>query len=505
MAWVLRCLLLALACATAGCKRSCRVAPTKDRIMSGQKKENVLASIPVLDCAGRAVGDFHRTAANVGLPFCPARDRLALLGHVDGRESRAKKDRRHCTAAVFVMVRAQPHCYPWSIIVRESSGILFIETLGPYLLARCYIRDADDFYNVVQLLFRIVVLLLPFAIFEFVSGQNISRELFAAIFPTLSDAMPPRLGLTRVQSVFDHPILFGVLTGGIFALVHLVLGYQKGFVQRTLRTGIVGATSILSLSSGPIIAMVAQGLLLSGNWLLRAMKIPWKILIGLLILIVLTIEIFANRSLPAIVSSSFLTLDELSYWFRRLIWQYGSASALNHPLFGVGMNEWERPEWMPPSIDNFLLYYAVHYGLPASFLLLLAFLSILLAVGFRKGLNNKVTVYRTAFLITTTAFFMVGWTVHFWGVSYVLFLFLLGSGVWILDVDSKDPECLRRLGPIARAVSARLAPAFGLTSTSSTRMARSFSATPASSGSKASCRSGRARPIARGAHPTGSR
>ena len=34
---------------------------------------------------------------------------------------------------------------------------------GPYMLARCYIRDADDFYNVVQLLFRIVVFLLPFA------------------------------------------------------------------------------------------------------------------------------------------------------------------------------------------------------------------------------------------------------------------------------------------------------------------------------------------------------
>ena len=48
----------------------------------------------------------------------------------------------------------------------QTSGIVFIETLGPYLLARCYIRDADDFYNVIQLLFRIVVLLLPFAIFE---------------------------------------------------------------------------------------------------------------------------------------------------------------------------------------------------------------------------------------------------------------------------------------------------------------------------------------------------
>ena len=70
-----------------------------------------------------------------------------------------------------------------SIIVRDGMvtsiqplGILFVETLGPYLLARCFIRDADDFYNVVRLMFRIVVLLFPFAIVEFLSGQNISRE-----------------------------------------------------------------------------------------------------------------------------------------------------------------------------------------------------------------------------------------------------------------------------------------------------------------------------------------
>ena len=108
-----------------------------------------------------------------------------------------------------------------------------------------------------------------------------------------------------MTSVFDHPILFGVCTGSIFALVHLVLGYQKSFFQRSFRTGIVGATSILSLSSGPLIAIVAQGFLLSWNWLLRGIKIRWKILIGLFVLIVLAIELVANRSVLTIVISYF--------------------------------------------------------------------------------------------------------------------------------------------------------------------------------------------------------
>jgi MFS family permease len=252
-----------------------------------------------------------------------------------------------------------------------------------------------------------------------------------------------------VQSVFDHPILFGLCTAGVFALVHLVLGYQKSLFQRTFRTGVVGATSILSLSAGPIIAIVAQGLLLSWNGLLSTIKIRWKILIGLLVLIALPFELFANRSLPEIVSSYF-TFDEQSYWFRILIWHYGSASALNHPLFGVGMNEWERPEWMPPSIDNHYLKDAVLYGLPAPFFMLLAFFSIVLRVSLRKGFDDRIIAYRTGFVISMTGFFLVGWTVSFWNSAYVVFFFLLGSGVWMLDVETKEePTCGRgvRGGP----------------------------------------------------------
>ena len=45
-----------------------------------------------------------------------------------------------------------------------------------------------------------------------------------------------------------------------------------------------------------------------------------------------------------------------------------------------------------------------------------------------------------------TAFFLVGWTVHFWDAAYVLFLFLMGSGVWMLDVETKERAALRPKG-----------------------------------------------------------
>src|SRR6267142_1583810 len=295
-----------------------------------------------------------------------------------------------CTLSLFVL-------HGWELSL-QSAGIVFIETMGPYLLARCYIRDADDFYNAIQLLFRIVVILLPFSIFELVSGQNISRELFAMILPTLTEAMPPRMGLTRVQSVFDHPILFGVFTGSILALVHLVLGYKRDVFRRSFMTAIVAATSMLSVSSGPVTALVTQMFLLFWNGLLGTIKSRWKILIGLVASVSLAIQLVANQSLLDIVVTYFL-FDPGSYWFRKIIWLYGSASALNHPLFGTGLGEWERPEWMASSIDNFWLFHAVRYGLPAAFLMLLAFFSNFLAVSFKKGLDGKLDEYRTGFLI----------------------------------------------------------------------------------------------------------
>jgi hypothetical protein len=324
----------------------------------------------------------------------------------------------------------------------EPAGIAFIETLGAFFLARCYIRNADDFENTIQLLFKIVVVLLPFSLFEFATGHNILRDLFAAILPVKSDPpMPGRLGFTRVQSVFDHPILYGVFSASILALVHLVLGYRKSLFQRFVRTGLVGAASLLSLSSGPLAAIVAQGFLLSWNGLLGTIKIRWKILIGVLILMILVVELVANRSVLTIVTS-YVLFDPGSYWFRRLIWMYGSASALNHPLFGVGMNEWERPEWMGDSIDNFWLLYAVKHGLPAAFLLLLTLMAIVLPVCSRKGLDARLIEYRTGFLITMTALFLVGWTVHFWDAALALFVFLMGSGVWMLDAGSMQGGAL---------------------------------------------------------------
>jgi O-Antigen ligase len=320
----------------------------------------------------------------------------------------------------------------------QSSGIIFIETAGPYLLARCFIRDAVDFSNMIQLQFRIILFLLPFAIVECIIGQNILLKAFAAILATPgADVVEgTRGGLTRVSLVFEHPILFGVYASTVFAPSYLVLGYKDSLVRRYLRTGVVGVTTFTSLSAGPIIVIAVQGFLLFWNSLLRGTKLRWKILIGLLVSLYVSVSSVANRSVLDI-ATSFFVFDPQSYWFRQVIWQYGSAAAINHPLFGVGQKEWERPDWMGSSIDNFWLSIAVFHGLPAVLLILLSIFSIFLSLGFKRGLDEKLLAYRTSFLIVIVGFCIVQNTVALWDVALATFFFTLGSGVWMLDVKSK--------------------------------------------------------------------
>lgn len=330
-----------------------------------------------------------------------------------------------CFAAIIMV-----HGFAYAV---QPSGILFVETVGAYMLARCLIRDADDFYNVVLVLFWIVALLLPLAILEAVTGRNIAREFFASIHQTFPDSyLDPRWGLRRVQSIFEHPILYGVFCASIFAMVHLVLGYGKSAGRRWLKTGTVGIAAFLSLSAGPMTALVGQGMLLGWNWLSGRIEARWKILCAFSLLGVVSIELLSNRSVPVIFISYF-AFDQQSARTRIEIWHYGSASAMNHPLFGVGFNDWVRAPWMSRSIDMFWIIDAVRHGIPAQFFMMLAFFAAFLAVVFKKRLTGKIAAYQTAYLITMTGFFLAGWTVYFWNATYVVFMFLLGSGMWLLD------------------------------------------------------------------------
>ncbi|MCA1439200.1 O-antigen ligase family protein [Ensifer sp. IC4062] len=330
----------------------------------------------------------------------------------------------------------------------QPAGILFLETMGAYLLSRVCIRKASHFRGMVLLLFFAVLFLLPFALFEAIAGRNILLETFNSILPARHDYfMKPRWELRRVQSVFDHPILYGVFCSGVFALAHMVLGSTQSWFRRWSRTAIVAAATFCSLSSGPLSALAVQSLLILWNWLFRNIPSRWSILLALLALMYIAVSLVSNQTFFEFYVHYFAFSQDTG-WDRLHIWQYGWASIFKHPLFGIGYHEYERPEWMEPSIDMFWLINFVRFGIPAGVLMLLAFGSVILSLALKKGLDDKRETYRAAYLITMAGLFTVGWTVHFWNAPYLLFMFLLGSASWMFDDEAQatSPRDSRRSG-----------------------------------------------------------
>lgn len=77
--------------------------------------------------------------------------------------------------------------------------------------------------------------------------------------------------------------------------------------------------------------------------------------------------------------------------------------------------------------------------------MLATFFATVLPVALKRVDDERVSTYRTAYVISMTGLFLAGWTVYFWNATFVLVIFLLGSGVWIRDVpDPGSPEGKRR-------------------------------------------------------------
>ncbi|RVH36138.1 O-antigen ligase family protein [Sinorhizobium meliloti] len=315
----------------------------------------------------------------------------------------------------------------------EPAGILFIETVGAYFLGRCFIRSAGDLYKMTLLWAKVVILLSPFALYEWISGSKPILTALSAIFPTVEiTTMGPRWGFWRVQGPFSHPIEFGLFCGSLLAVAYVILGRGRG-VLRWLLPAAVGATAFLSMSSAPIAGLMIQTALTGWNWFLGKIKYRWKILWGLAFIAYLVVEFGSNQT-PVKFYISHFTFDAQTGWYRLAIWEFGSASVLNHPILGIGLTEYARPSWMgSASVDNFWLLIAIRHGIPAVVLMLGSCLWLTGAMAFKKGLDEKEDTFRLSLLISLMALFFVGCTVHFHGATYVWLMFLLGSSVWTLD------------------------------------------------------------------------
>lgn len=314
-------------------------------------------------------------------------------------------------------------------------GSVGVEFLGAYLVGRTLVRTADDFKILCRFIVLLVSLTVPFAMFESFTGQALLIDLFRkmpgvnAVPYAISEA---RLGFTRAQVVFNHPIHYGLFCSVAMSLAFVALKDHTLPAKRYMTSFAVMVGGFFSLSSGALLAILLQLFLISWAVLFDKVHRRWWLLLGLACAAYVVIDILSNRS-PVIAVLSRLAFSEHNLYIRTFIFDFGMDNVWNNPIFGLGLNDWTRPHWLPSSIDNFWLVMAVRYGIPGFLFLGAGYVYGLFKIMARDfDTDRSLLNFRRAWVFTFIGLSFTLATVHVWTSIYSFVFFMFGAGMWLI-------------------------------------------------------------------------
>lgn len=318
----------------------------------------------------------------------------------------------------------------------QPIGIHVLETLGAYLLGRVAIRSRDDFVGFVNVFFWVLIVLVPFAVIEAVTHRAIMLELIPKSVSVVYTEH--RWGLRRAQTVFGHPILFGVFSGIGFGLFWYIM--RTGFL-RFAGAGLAAAGTFFSLSTGALISVTIQITLIGWEKITAPHARRWTIFACICATLYVAIDLLSNRT-PFHVLITYATFNTGSAYNRILIWRYGMENVWANPWFGLGENvwTWTRPSWMSSSADNFWLLWTMKYGLP-SFLAMAAALTVMIRKISLAPLHDPLAqACRAGYLTSIGGIIIAGGTVHFWHGVMAFVMFMFGAGVWAIEAGRQNDQ-----------------------------------------------------------------
>jgi hypothetical protein len=316
-----------------------------------------------------------------------------------------------------------------------NSVMTAIELYGGYLLGRVLVRGPADFRLMIAAYLGVMLVLMPFAMTEFLTGRLVLHEIFSHLGETVwkPESSYDRGGFARTMSGFEHPILYGLFCSSLAATVFYV---YRGLGQ-VLRVGLVMMMTLFSLSSAPLLSLGIQISLVLWDKLTRG---RWLWLILLAALGYLAIDLVSNRT-PLVIIISYLTFDPWTAWTRIAQWDYSTVAVMDHPFFGVGMsNAWQeiyKPRWLTDSVDSFWLVIAVRHGLVGLLLVAGGIVLLLVNVARARLTDPLLRDYRTGWMIGVVGLSFVLITVHIWGAAGIFAFFFLGAGAWLTDAEGR--------------------------------------------------------------------
>ncbi|MFM9941095.1 MAG: O-antigen ligase family protein [Hyphomicrobiaceae bacterium] len=314
----------------------------------------------------------------------------------------------------------------------QFGGSLALESFASYVIARVYVRDVTQFLGSLGVLVAAVGITGLIALPEALLGVHYVHDILRAVtgyeHPIGHET---RLFLTRAYGTFDHPIHLGTFTASALAMIWYA---TPGRRSRRRRTALLIGATLLAVSSAPILCLALQGMLIGWDRVTRGVRTRVGFTLAFFVTLYIMASIVGTRSPLTIIATGF-TLDSWTGYYRTVIWEWGLMSVWAHPWLGIGLADWERPDWMISStVDAFWLVVTMRAGIPAFLLLSLAIALLVRAVVVGSK-RQPVEVRRMArgWIMSLIALSLIACTVHLWNVPFAHFFFFLGLSGWIAD------------------------------------------------------------------------
>lgn len=331
--------------------------------------------------------------------------------------------------------------HPSAVVTFAGSNVALI--LGGYLAGRAAIRSVADFQAMAKLMAISAIVLIPFGLMEAVGQMDSPILDFYRSLPGIRSYGDAdyccRFGLNRAQTAFTHPIHYGVFASLAFSVFFFGLTNHVSAPVRMFVAALVAISAFLSVSSGAILVIGFQGLLILYAMMFHNQPWQWKAATWGAVGGYAVLEMMTSK-VAFIALAGRLAFDPGNVWLREVIYDKGVDQIAKTPLLGIGANRLPGlPWWMTGSLDNHWLALAVMYGLPTFLACFTIFVWPILTAGrqkFRKGSDLYYARMSWSFLLIGLTLSMS--TVYIWESVQCAVFFMVGAGMFLYY--QKEPE-----------------------------------------------------------------
>jgi hypothetical protein len=364
--------------------------------------------------------------AGDGLKFTPGRAAITLL-FLPGLVMFLRARRRIIGADVFIFLTSV-----WMIGSRipedglnPSAVAAVIELFGGYLLGRAYVYGPFALKRFLRIFKIVTFLVISMAVLDPLFSANVVMAAADIIVANPFYTVPQyRGGIARAVSTMEMAELYGTFC---VAATSIFLFLETKPPTRYLWAAFGSFGCILSLSSGPLLALIMVICFYLYDHLLGGLAWRWKLINTIFLLFLLAVFSLTAKPLSWLVSH--FTLDPSTGYFRIYVFDYISDQISLKPLTGYGFGPIGDDDFLSvTTVDNVWLVCAARYGIPMIILFLLA--NVTTFMSFAKGGQRDVDPFMvkaaTGFTQVIMVFTLVGLSVHFWNAAWQFWAVCIG-------------------------------------------------------------------------------